>query len=67
MPATMAKKKKKQEDRHASSFLIRLPEVYRDQLRLLRQQTRRAMTEEAKIALESHLASHDLWPPKGQK
>jgi predicted DNA-binding protein len=62
MSATMAKKKK-QTDLHLSGFLIRLPEVYRDQLRKLKERTRRPMTEDVKIALEEYLKNHGLWPP----
>jgi hypothetical protein len=63
----MAKRKKidkPDEDRHASTFMVRLPEVYRDQLRKLRETTRRPMTTEIQIALEEHLAKSGLWPPE---
>ncbi len=51
-------------DQHASGFLIRLPEIYRTQLRLLREKERRPFTEEVQIALEEHLAKKGLWPPQ---
>jgi hypothetical protein len=65
MLTTMARKKTKSEaaDRHASGFMVRLPEVYREQLRLLRPKTRRTMTEEIKMAIEKHLEAEGLWPP----
>jgi hypothetical protein len=62
---SMAKKKKQDQDkdRHGSGFMIRLPEIYRTQLRKLREQMRRPMTSEIQIALEEHLAKFNLWPP----
>ena len=61
----MAKNKKQSgEDRHASGFMVRLPEVFRSQLQLLCAQTRRTMTTEIQIALEEHLAKSGLWPPQ---
>jgi hypothetical protein len=58
------KKKQKQPDLHRSGWMIRLPEIYREQLRTLFQQMRRPMTTEVQIALEKHLAEFGLWPPK---
>jgi hypothetical protein len=60
-------KKKDSQDRHGSGFMIRLPEVYRSQLRILRPKTRRPMTTEIQIALEEYLAKFDLWPPADHK
>jgi hypothetical protein len=61
----MAKNKKQNGgDRHASSFMVRLPEAYRTQLQQLCAQTRRTMTTEIEIALEEHLAKSGLWPPQ---
>jgi hypothetical protein len=60
----MAKKKPADVDRHRSGFMLRLPEVYRVQLRKLRAQTRRPMTTDIQIALEKYLAEFQLWPPE---
>ncbi len=63
--SVMAKNKKQNgRDRHASGFMVRLPEVYRTQLHQLCAQTRRTMTTEIQIALEEHLAKSGLWPPE---
>ena len=60
----MAKKSEVEDtDRHGSAFMVRLPEVYRQQLKKLRETTRRPMTTEIQIALEKHLAESGLWPP----
>jgi hypothetical protein len=55
--------KKKKDDRHGSGFMVRLPEVYRTQLRKLRAINRRPMTAEMQIALEEYLKKFNLWPP----
>lgn len=47
----------------ASSFMIRLPEPFRTQLRLLTARTRRTITAEVQLMLEKRLAEHGLWPP----
>lgn len=54
---------KKRPDQHQAGFLVRLPDVYKEQLDVLRQETRRPYTEEVKLALEKHLAEKGLWPP----
>jgi hypothetical protein len=59
----MKKKEQPQEDRHRSGFMLRLPEIYRTQLKKLREKTRRPMTTDIQIALEKYLADNDLWPP----
>jgi predicted DNA-binding protein len=59
-------KKKSPPDRHKSSFMIRLPEQFRELLSRAKAKTRRATTTEVQIALEKHLAELDLWPPTGQ-
>lgn len=58
-------KKQSTNDRHASNFMVRLPEVYRDQLKKLTEESRRSVTEEIKIAVEDHLKKKNLWPPGG--
>jgi hypothetical protein len=47
--------------------MVRLPEVYRDQLRILQEQTRRSFTMDIRVALEEYLAKFDLWPPGDKK
>lgn len=69
----MARKKKtetpapapggKKQDQHTSGFMVRLPEVYRQQLQTLRARTRRTMTAEVQLALEAYLGKEGLWPP----
>lgn len=46
---------------------IRIPLVYRNQLKKLTAQTRRREVEEVKIALEKYLADNGLWPPTKDK
>jgi hypothetical protein len=60
MPAMATNKKPNGGGRHASGFMVRLPEVYRIQLQQLCAQTRRTMTTEIQIALEEHLAKSGL-------
>lgn len=56
--------KKKNSDRHKyPAWGIRIPLIYRAQLKKLVGTTRRREVEEVKIALEEYLAKHDLWPP----
>ncbi|WP_232056391.1 hypothetical protein [Tuwongella immobilis] len=50
-------------DRHLSSFMVRLPEIYRTQLRILATRHQKSMTEEVRLAVEAHLAREQLWPP----
>lgn len=45
------------------SALFRLPPIYRTQVGKLAEKSRRAPTEEVKIALEEYLAKEGLWPP----
>jgi hypothetical protein len=47
--------------------MIRLPEVYRAQLRKLKMITRRPMTSDVQIALEEYLAKNGLWPPRADE
>jgi hypothetical protein len=46
---------------------IRIPLVYRKQLKKLTATTRRREVEEVKIALEEHLAKQGLWPPPSKE
>jgi len=48
-------------DRHTSTYMVRLPEVYRERFRALTKRTRRTMTTEIKMALEEYLAKQGLW------
>jgi hypothetical protein len=61
---TMKNKKQPSKDQHVSGFMLRLPEIYRTQLRKLRLQSRRPMTTDVQIALEKYLAEFKLWPPE---
>jgi hypothetical protein len=63
----MAKKKEPEMDRHRSGFMLRLPEIYRTQLRKLRAKTRRPMTTDIQIALEEYLEKNELWPPEEEQ
>lgn len=58
-PAKPAKEK----DRHESRFMLRLPEIYRENLQKLCGQSLRSMTTEAKLALRKHFAEHGLETP----
>lgn len=51
-------------DRHASLFMLRLPEVFREKLRLLRERTGTPMTQLVKAALKRYLALFGLWGPE---
>lgn len=57
-------------DRHASPFMVRLPEEYRTQLKLWQEQQRKQtrlrpdMVDGVKLALEDFLGAFGLWPPK---
>jgi hypothetical protein len=46
------------------SFMLKLPEVYRQQLRRLKLKNRRPISTEVMIALEEYLAKAGLWPPE---
>lgn len=56
-------------DRHASGFMVRLPEVFRTQLNLLRDRHyaehryRPPLTTLVRQALEDFLRTQGLWPP----
>lgn len=61
----MAKGDKKQppKDRHASGFVIRVPEAYREPMNKLKLKTRRNITVETQIALDRHLKENGIEPP----
>lgn len=61
-PKKKAAGKPKDRNKHPA-WGIRIPVVYRKQLRKLAVLNRRTVTEELKIALEKVLAGHALWPP----
>lgn len=50
----MGKPKSKPKDLHRSSFMVRLPESYRERLTSLVARTKRKMTTEVQIALDKH-------------
>lgn len=52
-----------EDSQHLSRFMVRLPEIYRKQLRKLQEKTRRRITEDVKIGLEEYLTKKGLWPP----
>lgn len=54
------KSKKPPADRHASGFLVRLPELMREPLEKLRTKHRRPITTEVQIALEKHFTSEGV-------
>ena len=56
-------KSKSPKDRHASGFLVRLPEACRDALQKLKAKTRRALTVETQLALDEHLRRAGIEPP----
>ena len=60
------KKGQRPADRHASGFMVRLPETFRDLLWKLREKNRRPITEEVQIALEKHLKDEGAWPANGR-
>ncbi len=55
--------KKRSEDRHASPFMVRLPESFHSLLKEHKRRTRVPMTAAIQLALEEYLAKHGLWPP----
>lgn len=61
--AVMAKKKTKPSDKHASGFMVRLPEAYRAKLAELKLKQRRPMTQEIQIAIDAHLRANGIEPP----
>jgi predicted DNA-binding protein len=50
----MGKPRSKPKDQHKSSFMVRLPEAYRERLAQLKARTRRPITAEVQLALDKH-------------
>lgn len=51
-------------DRHRSTFMVRLPEVFREKLRILKNRFGILMTEAIQVALKDYLAKFGLWKKK---
>ena len=67
LPVPNKKKQAELADQHASGFMIRLPESYREALRKLKAKTGRPMTIAVQIAIEKELQSFGIefepnWP-----
>lgn len=54
-------------DRHVSHFLVRLPEVFRGKLRLLRAKTGKPITQLVQSALKLFLKGFGLWSKKDER
>lgn len=54
-------------DRHVSHFLIRLPEVFRGKLRLLRARTGKPITQLVQSALKLFLKGFGLWRKQDER
>ncbi len=52
-------------DRHKSTFVVRLPEAYREVMKELKRKTRRPITAEVQIALDQHLKENGIKAPIG--
>jgi hypothetical protein len=48
-------------DRHSSRFMLRLPEIFRTKLRLLREKTGKPITQLVQAALKLFLKGVGLW------
>jgi hypothetical protein len=51
-------------DRHRERFLVRLPEIFRSKLRILRDRTQQPMTALIRMAVKLLLRAHGLWSKK---
>jgi TraY domain len=63
----MAKRKPKEPKARVSRrtgvpIMVWIPPELRDALDVLKNRTRRSLTTEVVMALETHLQSHNLWP-----
>lgn len=67
MVMTNNKNTKKKSRHKYPAWGIRIPLVYRKQLKQLTEKTRRREVEEVKIALEEYLAKQGLWPPPSKE
>ena len=54
-------------DRHRSGFRLRLPEIFRAKLQLLKKKTRKPMTVLVQSALKLLLRSFGLWKKKDEE
>lgn len=59
----MAKKKPKPPDKHASGFMVRLPESYRGPLERMKREHGRPITESVRRALDAYLKANGVDPP----
>lgn len=58
-----SKKQPPKKDRHKSTFVLRIPEMYREAMSQLKLKTRRTFTVEVQIALDSHLKANGISTP----
>jgi hypothetical protein len=54
-------------DRHRSRFMVRVPEIFRTKLQLLREKTGRPMTSLVQWALKMLLRGFGLWTKEDDK
>jgi hypothetical protein len=54
-------------DRHSSGFMLRLPEIFRTKLRLLKQKTGKPMTELVGAALKLLLRQSRMWQKEDER
>lgn len=78
MPCTMTRKrpqqipvepdesKKKDPHKHAG-WMLRIPDVYKEQMAKSAKKNRRKQTEEAKIAFEEYLKNQGLWSEEEER
>jgi hypothetical protein len=59
----MPKKPKRTQDRHASGFMVRLPEPYRAALQELKSQTDRPLSAMVRRAVDAYLKANGKTPP----
>jgi predicted DNA-binding protein len=55
-----SRKPPKPKDQHRSSFMVRLPESYRERLTRLVGRTKRKMTAEVQLALDKHFRDEKI-------
>lgn len=58
-------KKKKEEDRHKPSRMVRIPERMALALEELAETRENTLTDEVRTAVREYLERNDLWPKKG--
>jgi len=54
-------------DRHRERFMVRLPEMFRTKLRLLRERTQQPMTALIRTAITLLLRAHGMWSKKDEQ